>query len=421
MKTTLKIGARSSPLSQAQVKEVLDELKSYHPWLEFDPLFVKSQGDKDHTVSLRTLGKTDFFTKEIDVMILQGHCRIGIHSAKDLPEPIPSGLEVIAITRGVDPADVLVLAPGTTLNSLPSGALIATSSERREEAVRILRPDLQFCDVRGTIGERLALLERGEVDGVVIAEAALIRLGLTHLNRLRIPGETVPYQGRLAIVAKAADLEMRALFACLDTRKKLYLGIRLPTHMKNAFHYPILKIIPRQPDEAFQDLASYTHLIFTSQTSVEIFFQCLPSYGFHPYDMQKKSIIVIGKKTAEALQKEGIIFDYLAEEETSEGIVTILTQIPLKEAYIFWPHSALSRSVITEYFRSQHLKWRECILYTSVPHLPGPLPDLEEFEEIIFTSPSTVEAFLKFFGPIPSNKMITAIGTITLKRLQFKK
>lgn len=212
------VGARTSPLSKAQVDEVLAELRSHHPDTAFDPLFVESSGDIDQITSLRDMEKSDFFTKEIDHMLLKGHCRIAIHSAKDLPEPLPDGLEIIALTRGVDPADVLVMREGQSFDTLPKNAKIATSSERREAVLKQMRRDLTFVDLRGTIGQRLALLDNYEVDGVVVAEAALIRLKLSHLNKIRLPGETAPGQGRLAIVARNDDNEMRTLFACIDAR-----------------------------------------------------------------------------------------------------------------------------------------------------------------------------------------------------------
>lgn len=211
------VGARQSPLSQAQVKEIHSELRKHYPKVEFDVKLVATYGDKDKTTSLRTLDKTDFFTREVDALVLNGTCRIGIHSAKDLPEPLTEGLLLIALTLGVDSSDALVLRKQ---GDLKAGAIVATSSERREEAVRKLHAGIKFVDIRGTIGERLEKLSSGQVDGVVIAEAALIRLGLTHMNRISLPGPTVPHQGQLAITARADDREMHALFACLDTRRQ---------------------------------------------------------------------------------------------------------------------------------------------------------------------------------------------------------
>lgn len=216
---TITVGSRQSPLAQAQVWEVLEEIQKHHPLIQFQPVWTMSRGDLDLNTSIRNLEKTDFFTREIDELVLSKKCRIAIHSAKDLPDPLALGLVLAAVTTGLDPADVLVLRPGQTIETLPSGARIATSSVRREETVKQLRKDLQFVDVRGTITQRLEKLETGEADGVVIAEAALLRLGLTNLNRVRLPGTTVENQGKLAVVAREKDQEMQELFACIDRRR----------------------------------------------------------------------------------------------------------------------------------------------------------------------------------------------------------
>ncbi|MEM1282469.1 MAG: hydroxymethylbilane synthase [Chlamydiota bacterium] len=214
----LNVGARTSPLSRVQLGEVYNELKQTHPYIEFAPEYVKTVGDRDQMTSLRSLGKSNFFTAELDRMVLDCRCRIAIHSAKDLPDPLAEGLCVIAVTSGIDPSDALVLREGENLETLEKGARIATSSERREEMVNSMRDDLSFIDLRGTIEKRLEKLQTGEADGVVIAEAALIRLQLTHLNRVILPGATVPGQGQLAVTSRSDDEEMRTLFSCIDCR-----------------------------------------------------------------------------------------------------------------------------------------------------------------------------------------------------------
>lgn len=213
---TLPVGARSSNLSRAQIKEVLEALQKYYPHVCFDVHYMSTVGDRDQKTSLRTLDRTDFFTKDIDAWVLQGRGRLGIHSAKDLPLPLTKGLQLFCLTKGIDPSDSLVLRPHETLSSLPPGAWIATSSVRREEAVRQLRTDLCFCDIRGTIEQRLTQLETTDIHGVVVAEAALIRLGLQHLNRIPIPGKTIEGQGQLAVIGREEDQDIKALFACLD-------------------------------------------------------------------------------------------------------------------------------------------------------------------------------------------------------------
>ena len=185
----LKIGARSSPLSRAQVEEFKLEFG-----IECEVVWVKTTGDIDKVTSLRTLDKTDFFTRELDQMLLRGEIDAAVHSAKDLPDPMPKGLWVAALSKGVDSRDSLVIKREPV-------RLVATSSVRREESVRQLYPDCQFVDLRGTIQERL----EKDVDGVVVAEAALIRLNLTHLNRVFLQGETTPGQGKLAIVCRVNE------------------------------------------------------------------------------------------------------------------------------------------------------------------------------------------------------------------------
>lgn len=216
----ITVGTRGSPLALIQVDEVLDEIQQFHPEVQFQIVVVETAGDLDQTTSLREIKeKSDFFTREIDAMQAHGSCRLSIHSAKDLPDPLHPELEIIALTKGVDSSDSLVLPDGESLETLPEGAQIATSSERREEAVRELRSDLSFVDIRGSVEKRIAEMEYGRVDGLVVAEAAIIRLGLTGLNRITLPGPTVEGQGQLAVIARKDDDEMRQLFASIDCRQ----------------------------------------------------------------------------------------------------------------------------------------------------------------------------------------------------------
>lgn len=216
MNCSISVGARSSPLSRAQFEEVAEELALHHPHVKLEPAWVETTGDKNQITSLRTLNKTDFFTREIDALQLARKVRLSIHSAKDLPDPLPEGLSIAALTRGVDPSDVIVLRDP----ALPHGAKIGTSSERREKNVLALRSDLQCVDIRGNIAKRLSLLDEGVFDGIVMAEAALIRLKLTHRHRIPLPGESAALQGQLAILALTDDEEMHLLLKCLDTREK---------------------------------------------------------------------------------------------------------------------------------------------------------------------------------------------------------
>ena len=428
-KLSIQVGARASPLSKAQVQEVYQEILKHHPQVLFEITYLETTGDKDRIRSLRTLGKTDFFTKEVDQLLLKEKCRLAIHSAKDLPEPIPEGLTIAALTTGVDAADVLVFRQGESLETLPSGARIATSSMRREEQVRLLRDDLQFFDLRGTIGERLSLLDKGEADGVVVAEAALIRLGLTHLNRVRLPGETAPYQGQLALLCRENDSEMQDLLRCLDSRRRkiLYLGLDLPENQQKHqtfIHYPIIRIQLLSPQnsaiqEGFKQLKDYTHLLFTSKSAVHAFFHLLPHFGYKIHDLNGKESICVGKQTARTLQAYGIANPLVSPVETAEGITDFLESLPLQNPYFFWPHSALSRPVIVHYLEKKAFRFKECIVYDTFVNKALPKVNLDSVDEIYFTSPSTIDAFVELYGCFPKDKILKTIGPVTEQRLRI--
>ena len=212
------VGSRGSRLARVQVEEVFLELSHIHPDVRHVPVWVVTAGDKDHSTPMWKVQQTDFFTKEIEQRQLNGEFRLGIHSAKDLPSPLPKGLCVVAITRGVDPRDSFVMRSSDRLETLPPSARVGSSSKRREAAIKALRSDLVPVDIRGTIDERLALLDGGVVDALIVAEAALIRLGLTGRNRILLSHDTEPLQGKLAVVARSDDYEMARLFAEIDSR-----------------------------------------------------------------------------------------------------------------------------------------------------------------------------------------------------------
>jgi hydroxymethylbilane synthase len=414
----IPVAARGSPLSRVQTEEVLRALPSH---ITFEPYFVSSHGDIDLATSLRTLDKTDFFTREVDALVLNHTCRISIHSAKDLPDPIPKGLTIVAITCGIDPSDSLVMREYDTFETLPPKSVIATSSLRREEIVRSLRPDLLFRDLRGTIQARIELLQKNEADGVVVAEAALIRLNLTHLNRIRLPFETTPMQGQLAILARDDDTEMKELFHLIDSRhmpKALYLGPEFPLKAfpgRKITHCPIIETIPRISHD-LGDWHSYTHLILTSKTAVTMLAALLRKANISPHTIGKKTVIAVGQATAEMVRAFGAN-PLIAREETAEGVVEVLNKISLDHAHFFWPHAALSRPIIENALKEKGACFTTCILYDTLPVANPPLPPLSDFQEILFSSPSTVSAFFSAIPKPPHHLQFTPIGRITHEAL----
>lgn len=195
----------------------------------------------------------------------------------------------------------------------------------------------------------------------------------------------------------------------------LYLGTD-PTQYsaEHLIHYPVIKIVPRSADhpeikQAFAEMAEYTHLIFTSKNAVKVFFALYGSVE----NLKEKTVIAIGAVTASYLSAYGLPPDYVSTEETQEGVVNLLQTLPLENAYIFLPRSSLSRPVLTAFFTASNIRFRACDLYDTVSQVIYPLPDLEQVDEIVFTSPSTVKAFVEIFGALPRNKKCLAIGPIT--------
>ncbi len=419
---SIDVASRASPLAQAQVVEVLAELQAFDPSIRFHCQFVVTTGDQDQLTSLRDLGKTDFFTKELDQLVLKKKCRVAIHAAKDLPDPLPHGLVLVALTRGVDASDVLVLRSGEQLCSLPIGAKIGTSSARREEAVKALKADCTFVDLRGSVNERLARLEAGDLDGVVVAEAALVRLGLNHLNRIKLPGETAPLQGKLAIVAREEDREMATLFAPIDARKTLCVGLSLPAslHHREVDVCPLIAIQPRSvEDPAFvlvrEKLSSYTHLIFTSKTAATLFYT-------HFTLSHSPRVIAVGKATAAVVRHFSPEADVLiADEESAEGVVAVLERLSLEKARLLWPHAALARPVISAYLMQRKVDFDAPIFYDTIMRRPENVPNLEKYDELILTSPSTVDAAFEVFGCILEKKILTCIGQVTQNYLEKRR
>lgn len=387
-----KVGARGSPLSRAQVAEVLQEIRYFAPEITFDPLWIQTAGDKDLVTPLEGLGKTDFFTKEIDEGLLRGDFRLAIHSAKDLPETLPHGLAIAAITAGQDPRDTIV---GTIF----PGAKVGVSSERRSQKVRELG-GIPVA-IRGTIGERLAL----PLDAVIVPEAALQRLGLL-VKRQIVDWEVAPWQGRLAVVVREDDNEMLHLFGALDTRKKtLYVGHDPSRHPKRQFlvHRPLIKT-HFYPPRPWSD--NVTALVVTSPRAAA----WLRRSG-RPLDHLKA--LCLGKATAKALAIPQMI---IAQKAQAEGVVEML---PLfRKETILYVHSAQSRPLIHHYLRQERFTFCAFPVYDTLYEKLEESFSLEEFDEFFFTSPSTVEAFLKIFKKLPEGKILRAIGPITKECLR---
>lgn len=412
----ISVGARSSNLSKVQVQEVFTEIQKKHPEIVFEPVYFQTVGDKDLKTSLRDLPQNDFFTKEIDDALLDKKIRIAIHSAKDLPLTLRDGVHVIAITQGLDSRDALVLQQNLSLETVPAGARIATSSFKRDAAIQALLPQAKCVDIRGTIEMRLDAVFSGKIEGVVVAEAALLRLGLSHLRRIYLSHPTAPLQGKLAIVCRSDDDEMKKLFSSIDSRKKiLYTGIDVPPGT-NYIHYPLIQTakLPIQRKE-FLQFDSCTYIIITSKASAKYFHELS---SFFQINAKKKQFVVVGKKTAQTLLKLGYTHLIVSENESSEGVIATIQKHIQKPSSFFWPHSKKSREVIASFFKDSNHTLIEYVLYDTL--FQKPEKNLHEiaFDEIFFSSPSTVDAYFTFFGT-PS-KPTSCQGEVTERYLRAR-
>lgn len=214
----IKVGTRSSPLALAQVEEILVLLARKGIKTFFERKIYNPKGDRDKTTPLTQNTADDFFTDALDEALLKGEVDIAIHSAKDLPQAMNDDLEIFAITKSLDETDAFV--GKVKFNELKTGAKVGTSSILRQKSLKELNPALQCVDIRGTIQERLQLVEKGLCDGVIAATAALKRLGLDHFIKDIMPWEGTPLQGSLAVVGKRNKEDLKKIFARIDIREK---------------------------------------------------------------------------------------------------------------------------------------------------------------------------------------------------------
>ncbi|MCK4422599.1 MAG: hydroxymethylbilane synthase [Candidatus Omnitrophica bacterium] len=217
-KRIFKIGARSSPLALKQIEEIIPLLKKVHPEFVFNLVRIDTAGDKDKVTPLEKLEGTDFFTREIEQALLREKIDLAVHSAKDMPDVLPEGLEIAVILKSIDPYDVLVSKGNLKLDELPSGAKIGTSSLRRKIQLKSFRRDFQIVDIRGNIEERLSKLNESDLDAIVLAAAGLIRLSLEHRITQKLSFDILcPHslQGCLAIEIRSSDTKMKSLISRL--------------------------------------------------------------------------------------------------------------------------------------------------------------------------------------------------------------
>lgn len=219
MTQRVRIATRKSALALWQAEYVKARLEFFHPGLVVELVPMSTQGDKILDTPLAKIGGKGLFVKELETAMLEDRADIAVHSMKDVPVEFPEGLMLSTICEREDPRDAFVSNHFSNLAQLPQGAVVGTSSLRRQCQIKALRPDLQIRDLRGNVNTRLAKLDAGEFDAIILAAAGLIRLGFNTRIAAYLPvSQSLPAngQGAVGIECRSDDAAVRALLAPLE-------------------------------------------------------------------------------------------------------------------------------------------------------------------------------------------------------------
>jgi hydroxymethylbilane synthase len=213
------IATRESQLALWQAEHVKARLMALHPGLEVELLGMTTQGDQILDSPLSRIGGKGLFVKELEVAMAEGRADLAVHSIKDVPMDLPEGFELTAISQREDPRDAFVSNKYPSLEALPSGARVGTSSLRRQAQLRARLPHLDVDTLRGNVNTRLRKLDEGQYDAILLAAAGLKRLGFdSRITAILEPEESLPAvgQGALGIEIRSGNPELAALLAPLN-------------------------------------------------------------------------------------------------------------------------------------------------------------------------------------------------------------
>ena len=241
----LRIATRRSALALWQAEFIKAELERLHRNVTVELIKIKTLGDKILDVPLAKVGGKGLFVKELEEAMLAGHADLAVHSMKDVPMALPEGLGLAAICERDDPTDAFISNHFSSLDDLPQNAVVGTSSLRRESQLRANRPDLQIRMLRGNVNTRLAKLDAGDYDAIILASSGLKRLGFEARIRNCMPDTlSLPAvgQGALGIECRLDDQELRAMLEPLnhtDSADRVKAERALNTRLNGGCQVPI--------------------------------------------------------------------------------------------------------------------------------------------------------------------------------------
>ncbi|MCP4388456.1 MAG: hydroxymethylbilane synthase [Gammaproteobacteria bacterium] len=253
----LRIATRGSPLALWQAEHVSARLEALHPHLKVSLLTMKTRGDKLLDAPLAKVGGKGLFVKELETGLLDGRADLAVHSLKDVPVHFPEGLELALVMEREDPRDAFVSNRHDSLGTMPAGSLVGTSSLRRQTQIRERHPELRVDWVRGNVNTRLAKLDAGEFDAIILAASGLQRLGFGDRIKVAIaPEECLPAigQGVLGIEIRSDDERLRELIAPLadaDTTLRITAERALNQTLNGGCQVPIAGYAVLEQDQLY--------------------------------------------------------------------------------------------------------------------------------------------------------------------------
>ena len=423
---TIRIATRKSPLAMWQANDVTARLRKAHPGLEVEIVGLMTQGDRLLSQRLAAQGGKGLFLKELEASLLRNETDIAVHSMKDVPVKLPPGLMLAAFCKREDARDAFVSNHYTNLYALPKGARVGTASLRRTSQLQNAFPALKFEDLRGNVNTRLAKLDDGEFDAIILAAAGLIRLDFATRIKQYIPVELcLPAvgQGIMGIECREGDDEVIQLLEslnddeselCLRAERAMNKGLGGGCHVPIAGYAVIenrrlnLRGVVGEPDGT-------RVLVSSSERSLSITDPLADEadkvVGYKQYLEVADGL---GQVVAQSLLKQGAnqILESLYEESIEHFKTVVLTR---QESYL-GNMMAVLKSLD---FKPVHIPTLEITPYES-PEQGSLLSELHRFTDIVFVSRNAVDVgmeLIKEHGGIPKDVRVMAVGAETAKQL----
>lgn len=409
----IRIATRNSPLAMWQAEFVMQQLLDAHADLQVQIIGMTTKGDETLDRNLSETGGKGLFLKELEWALLNGEADIAVHSMKDVPASLPPGLEIAVVCERADPRDVVVSNSFQNLFALPKGARVGTSSLRRTAQLKSAFPTLQFLELRGNVNSRLAKLDSGDYDAIILAAAGLIRLGQENrISQFITPELCLPAvgQGIIGIEIRSSDERTRDFIEPLhDPESSLYLAAEraMSAALGGGCHVPVAGFA-----EVNKGKIRMRGMVGEVDGS-----RCI--YGVRTSTaMSEKAATALGKMVAEDLKQQGAkeILDSVQkaalQSEQPQTPVVVLTR---QERYL-----GNSQEIMDSFdYQGVHIPALVVEPNTDSATL-SPLRNLSDYTDLIFVSRNAVEqgmAIIEESGSLPEEIRVMAVGAETAKQL----